>query len=113
MFVGHTINFPRSKVSLMLPQLVRTLPERDKHAAPAVTSEFPPLGHVDWDSSSASNERAMMRSSLTDRDRLIRDEHVRIEDPLGQRSGFLGRIVAGPFFSTRGGNSRGSNVPLG
>jgi DNA helicase HerA-like ATPase len=43
-----------------------------------------------------------MRSPLANRDRIIRDQYVRIEDPLGTRTGFLGRIVAGPFFSPRG-----------
>src|SRR5260370_37403619 len=61
-----------------------------------------PLGYVDWDSATASNERVIMRSPLANRDRIIRDQYVRIEDPLGSRTGFLGRIVAGPFFSPRG-----------
>lgn len=62
----------------------------------------PPLGYVDWDNSAASNERVIMRCPLANRDRIIRDQYVRIEDPLGSRSGFLGRIVAGPFFTQRG-----------
>jgi hypothetical protein len=65
-----------------------------------------PLGFVDWDSSTASNERVVMRSPLTNRDRIIRDQYVWIEDPLGSRSGFLGRIVAGPFFSPRGATTK-------
>lgn len=96
----------------MMPQLVRPLPEREKTTGPD-SNGMPPIGHVDWDSSSASNERVMMRSSIVDRNRILRDQYVRIEDPLGQRTGFLGRIVAGPFFSTRGAHARGSNVPLG
>ena len=96
----------------MLSPLVRAYPELEKPVE-AVAGDIAPLGHVDWDSSTASNERVMMRSSLTDRDRLVRDQYVRIEDPLGRRSGFLGRIVAGPFFATRGAQTRGSNVPLG
>src|SRR5207244_5028672 len=61
--------------------------------------ERTPLGYVDWDSESASNERVIMRAPLSSRDRISRDQYVRIEDPLGSRSGFLGRIVGGPFFS--------------
>ncbi|HEV3449153.1 MAG TPA: ATP-binding protein, partial [Gemmataceae bacterium] len=62
-----------------------------------------PLGYVDWDDATASNERVIMRAPLANRDRIIRDQYVRIEDSLGSRSGFLGRIVAGPFFSAREG----------
>jgi hypothetical protein len=61
--------------------------------------ERTPLGYVDWDSETASNERVIMRAPLASRDRISRDQYVRIEDPLGSRSGFLGRIVGGPFFS--------------
>src|SRR6266404_9773270 len=71
----------------------------------ATTADNSPLGYVDWDSSTASNERVIMRSPLANRDRIIRDQYVRIEDSLGSRSGFLGRIVAGPFFSAREGAS--------
>jgi hypothetical protein len=63
--------------------------------------EKTPLGYVDWDTSTASNERVTMRCPLANRDRIIRDQYVRIEDTLGSRSGFLGRIVGGPFFSQR------------
>src|SRR6266404_1880735 len=65
----------------------------------ATTADNSPLGYVDWDGSEASNERVILRSPLANRDRIIRDQYVRIEDPLGSRTGFLGRIVAGPFFS--------------
>jgi DNA helicase HerA-like ATPase len=74
---------------------------QDKEAYPT-PPEKAPLGYVDWDSSTASNERVVMRCPLANRDRIIRDQYVRIEDPLGSRTGFLGRIVAGPFFSHRG-----------
>jgi uncharacterized protein len=63
------------------------------------SSEKLALGYVDWDSETASNERVTLRAPLANRDRIIRDQYVRIVDPLGSRSGFLGRIVAGPFFS--------------
>jgi len=72
-----------------------------------------PLGHVDWDTATASNERVIMRSPPLHRDRIIRDQFVRIEDPLGARTGFLGRIVAGPFFAPPGAMTRGSNLSLG
>jgi DNA helicase HerA-like ATPase len=72
-----------------------------------------PLGHVDWDAAKASNDRVIMRSSLTNLDRIIRDQYVRIEDPLSSRVGFLGRIIAGPFFSHRGAATNGSHVSLG
>src|SRR5437588_1497491 len=73
----------------------------------------PPLGYVDWDSSTASNERVIMRSPLVNRDRIFRDQYVRIEDPLGSRTGFLGRIVAGPFFALRGTAASTPSIPLG
>jgi hypothetical protein len=72
-----------------------------------------PLGYVDWDNSSASNERVIVRCPLVNRDRIIRDQYVRIDDPLGSRSGFLGRIVGGPFFCSRGHSTNGSQLPLG
>ncbi|MBI2804708.1 MAG: ATP-binding protein [Planctomycetes bacterium] len=71
------------------------------------------LGYVDWDGSDASNERVLMRAPLINRDRIIRDQYVRIEDPLGSRSGFLGRIVAGPFFSHKGASTRSAFATLG
>src|SRR5437667_6624725 len=93
------------------------------HAAPSTDSQelfaastpagIPPLGYVDWDSSTASNERVIMRSPLANRDRIIRDQYVKIEDPVGCRTGFLGRIVAGPFFSPREGTTGKSYVSLG
>ncbi|HZZ81412.1 MAG TPA: ATP-binding protein [Gemmataceae bacterium] len=70
-----------------------------------------PLGYVDWDTSNASNERVIVRCPLVNRDRIIRDQYVRIEDPLGSRSGFLGRIVGGPFFCARG--TPNGTQPLG
>src|SRR2546422_1015152 len=77
-------------------------PEKNGNGKPVARN---PLGYVDWDDATASNERVIMRSPLANRDRIIRDQYVRIEDSLGSRSGFLGRIVAGPFFSAREGAS--------
>src|SRR5262249_44887990 len=85
---------------------------QDKDADPA-PPEKAPLGYVDWDSSTASNERVVMRCPLANRDRIIRDQYVRIEDPLGSRTGFLGRIVAGPFFSHRGTNAAYGSLAQG
>src|SRR5206468_1646547 len=65
------------------------------------------------DNAASTNERVIMRSPLPARDRIIRDRYVRIEDPLDARSGFLGRIVAGPFFSPRGVATNGPYVSLG
>src|SRR5438132_204198 len=96
-------------MSLHAPQTIDSQEELGT-VAPAGT---PPLGYVDWDSSTASNERVIMRSPLVNRDRIIRDQYVRIEDPLGSRTGFLGRIVAGPFFSPRGAPASKPYVSLG
>ena len=79
----------------------------------ALPSPLPPLGYVDWDCSTTSNERFIMRSPIANRERIIRDQYVRIDDSLGSRTSFLGRIVAGPFFSPAGAMARGSNVSLG
>jgi uncharacterized protein len=74
---------------------------------------LPPLGYVDWDCATACNERVIMQVPLANRSRIIRDQYVRIEDSLGSRTGFLGRIVAGPFFSPGGAASGGRNSALG
>jgi hypothetical protein len=54
-----------------------------------------------------------MRCPLVNRERIVRDQYVRIEDPMGARTGFLGRIVAGPFFSPKGSKPHGSAFSLG
>ena len=92
--------------------LTAKLPERQEKPAEGRPVAKLPLGYVDWDNPTASNERVIMRSPLANRDRIIRDQYVRIEDPLGSRSGFLGRIVAGPFFSPNGAATIGSGVSL-
>lgn len=89
-------------------------PTEFQHDHGAATSAGrPPLGYVDWDGSTASNERVLMRCPLEHRDRILRDQYVWIEDALGSRSGFLGRIVAGPFFSPRGAAASQPHVSLG
>src|SRR6516165_4106776 len=72
--------------------------EKNGHS---VLVEKTPLGHVDCDRPTACNDRVIMRSPLGNRERIIRDQFVWIEDQLGDRTGFLGRIVAGPFFSRK------------
>src|SRR4051812_4114238 len=84
-------------------------PPANGHVAPAPL----PLGYVDWDNASSSNERVLMRCPLPNRDRIIRDQYLRIEDATGARSGFLGRIVTGPFFAPRGHALVGTNASLG
>jgi DNA helicase HerA-like ATPase len=72
------------------------------------------LGYVDRDDTTASNERVMMRAPLSNRTRIVREQLVRIEDANGTRTGFLGRVVAGPFFprsSPRSGDSVHDSQP--
>lgn len=88
------------------------LPGIDLRNGDAALLARQPLGYVDWDGSSASNERVVMRAPIVNRERIIRDQYVRIEDPSGSRSGFLGRIVAGPFFANRGAMTNGTHVSL-
>jgi hypothetical protein len=85
----------------MSSALVQSVERQERNGA----SHTSVLGYVDWDGSTACNERVIMRSPLVNRGRIIRDQYVRIEDPLGSRSGFLGRIVGGPFFSQRAATS--------
>jgi DNA helicase HerA-like ATPase len=85
-----------------MPLSVALAPEPLPHPNGSNTPpEKTPLGYVDWDNSTPTNERVLMRAPLANRVRIIRDQYVRIEDPLGMRTGFLGRLVAGPFFSHR------------
>ena len=93
-------------------QLAALAESRTRMAAPEFAGT-PPLGYMDWDGATSSNERAVMRCPLTNRDRIIRDQYVRIDDPIGARTGFLGRIVAGPFFSPRGAPTNGPGFSLG
>jgi DNA helicase HerA-like ATPase len=96
-------------MSVRAPELLN-VPEKNGHGTPQPSI---PLGFVDWDTSTASNERVIVRCPLANRDRIIRDQYVRIEDSLGSRTGFLGRIVGGPFFSHPGAQTRGSPFSLG
>jgi len=69
------------------------------------------LGRVTRDGSSASNERVLVEIAWENRDRVVRDRFVLIDDPLAQRSGFLGRVIAGPFF--REGQDESCEYPNG
>jgi len=60
------------------------------------------LGHVAWDSSTATSERVQLRTSVANRRLIERNHYVRIQDEEGLRSGFLGRILTGPFFHRAG-----------
>src|SRR5687767_11071562 len=60
------------------------------------------LGHVDWDRPAATNERVFLRAPGTSRQRVLRNQFVRVVDFDGGPALFLGRIVAGPFFPGSG-----------
>jgi hypothetical protein len=60
------------------------------------------LGQVAWDGSSATSERALLRAAVGNRSLVERNQYVRIRDEDGARSGFLARVVAGPFFHRSG-----------
>jgi len=60
------------------------------------------LGQVAWDGSNAKSERVLLRAGLANRRLVERNQYVRIRDDDGVRSGFLGRIVTGPFFHRSG-----------
>src|SRR5437763_1582911 len=57
------------------------------------------LGIVDWDRPSAINERVLLRAPRENRARVVRNQFVRIVDTKNGSMQFLGRTVAGPFFS--------------
>jgi hypothetical protein len=60
------------------------------------------LGHVAWDGSLATSERVQLRASVTNRRLVERNQYVRIQDEDGNRSGFLARVLSGPFFHRAG-----------
>jgi hypothetical protein len=61
------------------------------------------LGHVAWDGSTATSERVLLRAAVANRRLVERNQYVRIQDEDGRRSGFLARVVRGPFFHRSGG----------
>ncbi|OAI48328.1 hypothetical protein AYO44_07425 [Planctomycetaceae bacterium SCGC AG-212-F19] len=60
------------------------------------------LGNVSWDGSTAVSERVLLRTNIVNRRLVERNQFVRIEDAEGARTGFLARVVAGPFFHRSG-----------
>lgn len=56
------------------------------------------LGHVEWDTTEATSERALLWAPVANRRFIVRNQYVRIKDEDGPRVGFLARIVNGPFF---------------
>ena len=64
--------------------------------------EAQPLGHVAWDGSTATSERVLLRASVLNRRLVDRNQYVRIKDEDGARSGFMARVVSGPFFHRAG-----------
>ena len=56
------------------------------------------LGQVAWDGSMATSERVLLRATVANRRLVERNRYVRILDEDGVRSGFLGRVITGPFF---------------
>jgi hypothetical protein len=60
------------------------------------------LGQVAWDGSDATSERVMLKAPVFSRRHIERNQYVRILDEEGGRSGFLARIVSGPFFYRAG-----------
>jgi hypothetical protein len=60
------------------------------------------VGYVEWDGSVATSERVLMRATVANRRLVERNRFVRIQDADGMRTGFLARIVAGPFFHRSG-----------
>ncbi|MEI7686485.1 MAG: ATP-binding protein [Planctomycetota bacterium] len=56
------------------------------------------LGQVAWDGTDATSERVMLRAPVFSRRHIERNQYVRILDDEGGRTGFLARVVSGPFF---------------
>jgi hypothetical protein len=60
------------------------------------------LGQVAWDGSTATSERVLLRATVVARRLVERNRYVRIQDEDGVRSGFLARVITGPFFHRAG-----------
>jgi hypothetical protein len=56
------------------------------------------LGHVAWDGPTANSDRVLLHAPFENGKRVLRNQYVRIVDDDGARTGFLARIVAGPFY---------------
>jgi DNA helicase HerA-like ATPase len=59
------------------------------------------LGHIDWDRSTATTERVVVRVPEENRPRVLRNQFVRIDDT-SSSTVFLGRLLSGPFFPMPG-----------
>jgi hypothetical protein len=70
------------------------------------------LGYVAWDGSTATSERVVLRTTVANRRLVQRNQFVRIQDEEGERSGFLARILTGPFFH-RAGSPAALTTPSG
>jgi hypothetical protein len=68
----------------------------------AADGKAPLLGYVAWDGASATSERVLLRAPVVNRQLAERNQYVRIQDEEGPRTGFLARIVSGPFFHRAG-----------
>ncbi len=60
------------------------------------------LGHIAWDGSTATSERVSLRANVTKRPLVKRNQYVRVEDHEGGRTGFLAKVINGPFFHRPG-----------
>jgi hypothetical protein len=65
-------------------------------------SEATLLGHVTWDGAAAKSEHVMLRAGVMNRRLIERNQYVRIQDEVGTRTGYLARVVSGPFFHRTG-----------
>ena len=63
-----------------------------------ITPDHRYLGTITWDGPAASSDRVLLHAPLGNDRRILRNQYVRIDDEDGPRTGFLARIVAGPFF---------------
>jgi len=73
------------------------------------------LGTVSWDGANATSERVLLRTNIANRHLVERNQYVRIDDAEGARTGFLARVVSGPFFhragtATVGGMTAGTSL---
>ncbi len=60
------------------------------------------LGEIGWDVVNTTSERVILRAALVNRCFVERNHFVRIDDPEGERSVFLARVIFGPFFHRSG-----------
>jgi DNA helicase HerA-like ATPase len=63
------------------------------------------LGHITWDGAAATSERVLLRAGVVNRRFVERNQYVRVLDAEGDRTGFLARVISGPFFHRVGANT--------